>query len=506
MSAGTSDTAAGLELLARMLTGRPELRLVATGSAWCFNWREGVIHAPPDELLELPEDLCRGLVAHEGAHAAITRIHQVVPRETHRRYASLLNAVEDCRIETWLATVMPGAAAWVRAFNDAVSAQLEGTAAPPIRAGQFILGLLERWWMGAERPMYEPEVHAALAAVDAPLRKAFSCIPDDARPSAASTLEHQRRMWRAMQEGVLEAFDALRDQDRAEGLPVDELLAALTSDRLPGLGHAGRERASVRHVAGKGSRGERARFGATTTAYEEAWSRVHSLADQASDALLRVLQPRRRLGWQRDQRSGVRVNLRRAMESVHDARAMDRLWLRPQVPNRHEPECALVIDVSSSMQGERIEAAFDALVLLLEATRRAGIPSSVWSFSWKCACELDARASLDDGTRLELGGLRDAAGHSTNLGAALAAVHEELAASPATDLFVFVLSDGDPSDPAATTEALARLREDGVHVIALGLGPETRKLAHFFDHALIDVAPADVAERLGDLLLGAIAA
>jgi Mg-chelatase subunit ChlD len=506
VTGSANKTAAGLELLARMLTGRAELRLVATGSAWCFNWREGVIHAPADELLELPEELCRGLVAHEGAHAAITRIQDVVPPATHRRYAALLNAVEDCRIETWLATVMPGAATWVRAFNDAVSAQLEGKEAPPIRAGQFLLGLLERWWVGAERPVYAPEVHEALAAVDAPLRKAFSCIPDEARPSAKTTLEHQRRMWRELQEGVLEAFDALRDRDRADGLPVDELLAALMTDRLPGLGHGGRQRASVRHGAGKGSRVERAPLDTVATAYDEAWSRVHSLADQASDALLRVLQPRRRLGWQRDQRSGVRVNLRRAMESVHDARAMDRLWLRPRVPNRHEPECALVIDVSSSMEGERIDATFDALVLLLEATRRAGIPCSVWSFSWKCACELDARASLDDRARVALGGLREAVGCSTNLGAALAEVHENLAASTATDRFVFVLSDGDPSDPAATTEAIARLREDGVHVLALGLGQETEKLARFFDHALIDVAPADVAERLGDLLLGAIAA
>ena len=111
-----------LEQLARLTAGRFDLRLVVgePGSGWSLNWWTNTISIDGGRLECETEDFTRGLVLHESAHAAITRLSEIVPQPILKdwRLFSLLNLLEDCRIETWMQIRFPGCAAWVREYND----------------------------------------------------------------------------------------------------------------------------------------------------------------------------------------------------------------------------------------------------------------------------------------------------------------------------------------------------------------------------------------------------
>jgi len=106
---------AELEGLVRIAARRPDLtvREGRPGCAWSFNWSADVVTVDPDHLRSFAPDLCRGLALHEAAHAAVTVLHDVVPAPLLERFHPLLNALEDIRIEVWMRSRFPGAAAWI---------------------------------------------------------------------------------------------------------------------------------------------------------------------------------------------------------------------------------------------------------------------------------------------------------------------------------------------------------------------------------------------------------
>jgi len=121
-SATQSSFLEELEQLARLTAGRSELRLMAgqPGSGWSWNWRTHTISIDGGRLESNTADFTRGLVLHESAHAAITRLSEIAPQSILKvwRLFSLLNLLEDCRIETWMQNRFPGCVAWVREYND----------------------------------------------------------------------------------------------------------------------------------------------------------------------------------------------------------------------------------------------------------------------------------------------------------------------------------------------------------------------------------------------------
>ncbi len=76
----------------------------------------------------------------------------------------------------------------------------------------------------------------------------------------------------------------------------------------------------------------------------------------------------------------------------------------------------------------------------------------------------------------------------------------ELQKRTADPRLLFVLSDGEPDNPAATAVAVARLAPIGITAIGLGLGPQTDGLAQIFPQAATGIVPADLPACLGRLL------
>ena len=516
-----------LTQLVRMAARRPDLVLTVgpPDCGWSFRWTDALVQVDPGDLTARAPDLCRGLVVHEAAHAAVTRLQDLLPIAELGRLMPLLNVVEDCRIETWIRARFPGAAPWVRAYNDVLFGEMRAAPQPRSRQAQFGRALLERWWFGDASAGLHPAVGSALTRTAGAVEQAISRQPPvDAAGEAAAldaaVLDAQSRMWRDIEAGVLPFWERLGQLDAADGL--SQVGARELAGLLAGLGAAGHltpaaASAPARRVPAGDSPGGAASRAAAANAissllrtngtddYLGAWRRIQPLCDRVADEFIRVLIPRKRLSWSRDHPWGTRLDLRRAMQMSADPRVHDKLWMRPVMPDRRDPEFVLLLDRSSSMSSQgRMKAAFDGLVLLVEASRRAGIRTSVWSFSNRPRCDLAPDAPLDDAGRKALGRLLKDCNGSTHLADALEAVRGAFARSGSGQKVLFVLSDGEPSDADAAKRSLAALGAEGVRSMGLGLGQGTAGLRALFGTVVVDVPVDEVARRIGGLLLAAL--
>ncbi|MFM2152979.1 MAG: hypothetical protein RL199_1414 [Pseudomonadota bacterium] len=552
MSGGRSETSARaaeaaavpeglleeLGRLAAMAARRGDLVVVAGKPAcgWSFRWSDGRIQVDPDDLAGRAPDLCRGLVVHEAAHAAVTRLEEVLSPVRLKALMPLLNVVEDCRIETWLRSQLPGSAPWIRAFNDVLFGEMRAAPVPRSRRAQMMRGLLETWWFGTTVPGLLPEVLAALRSTSGAVERAIDCQPPVGEATSRALFEAQQAMWRAVETGVLPAWERLEQQDIDEGLgelsqrELDQLLELLGSGFHLVPSQGGRDRGLLPGASGvtlrlEGGGGREATAGDRTPsdtaaralsaslhtdgtdAYLAAWRRVQPMADRVADEFLRRLEPNRRLRWSRGHPWGTRLDLRRAMQFSADPRRANDLWMRPLVPHRRDPAFLLLVDRSGSMAAHgRMEAAFDGLVLLVEALRRIGVPATVASFARDHRVDLGEADALDDAGRRKLGRLLGGCSGSTDLSAALRGARSRLAASAATPKLLFVLSDGQPDDADTARAAVAAMEGDGVHCVGLGLGPETRALGELFRTAAAGLTVQELPGRLAGLLHEALAA
>ena len=174
--------------------------------------------------------------------------------------------------------------------------------------------------------------------------------------------------------------------------------------------------------------------------------------------------------------------------------------------NRNNPEkkdyaFALLVDISGSMRGSKIQEAFKAAVLLAEVLTRLGIKVAVYGFGKQVYLIKDIEAPLDDAMRGKIADLSIARDLGTATGPALLAASRALTSIYAKDKFLFVLTDGVPDSAgelhAAVQTALATLDQ---RVIGLGLGEGTKAVQEYFPASITNIKAAQIPELLGALL------
>jgi len=502
-----------MEQLVRIAARRPGLVVVEgePDCVWSFNWAEDVVTVNPDHVRQFAPDFCRGLALHEAAHAAVTRLHEILSRPLLQLHLPLLNTIEDIRIETWMRARFPGAIAWVRAYNDSIFAGLRSIPLPRSRAVQFLRSVLELWWYGSAPEGILPEVATALVACQEPIGKAAACQPP-VQDDEAGIMASQREMWEIVRARIMPSWERLIALDRQEGIESQAMEEFRRFTR--GLGHGSSGPGPVSRRVGSRSAttappGADAAARAISAAlrtdgsddYLAAWRRIAHLADPLGDALLRTLVPRRRLRWSAGHASGTRLDLRRAMHFDIDPADYRSLWMRPVVPARRDPAVAVLLDRSGSMGNHGlIDRAFEGLVLLLEVCHRLGVPVAAWSFARHCREELGWGTPLDESARRRLGRIPRAVAGRTEMETALGTVGESLARRTADPKILFVLSDGCPDDPGATAIHIVNLEEAGIFPIGLGLGPGTAGLARLFPASETEIPATRIVESVARLL------
>jgi hypothetical protein len=526
-----------LASLASLASSRTDL-IVTRGEphcSWSFNWKSCVITANPEDLDLRSPDYCRGLVLHESAHAALTRLHRIVPADlmnpaTH----NLLNVVEDCRIENWLQQRFPGSTAWIRTYNNHLFGTITDEtaarcAADPAQA--FLSGMLDRWWNPQPLITLHPEADAALrrtrpffdeavaafpparAAVPESMLQAYLshqvslCFQstDHRTPPNGAECEIrmlQHRMWCLVWRHILPEFLKLLNHPDSEPTRQRLHLLALrkgccgsgTSANLPAAFRTGTATLGGQNPLPEG----------ISSRYARAAARLGPITEACGATILRFLTAESRPQQTRFHRSGHKLDLRVSMQFEADPRHYTRLWQRCTLPLHPDPAFVVAVDLSSSMQGERARATFEGLVVIREVCLRIGIPLSVIGFAGSAALIQSADNPQASGVEAKIAGVLKPDG-GTNLESALHMASRLLTHCPNRHRHLWILSDGEYGDgeKSQTLRKLLRaIRADGTCVHGLGLGPKSTSLAKLLPGSATDISPRELPQVFATLLQG----
>lgn len=474
------------------------------GCMWSWNWNDREITVCPEDLGTRSADVCRAVLMHECAHAAITRIYDLLDRERQDLYRDLLNILEDIRIEAWLVERFPGCAPWLALANRVFGHEARKAPWPAGQQLQFLKGLLEERWFGDISPGAAPEVVEALAETRDAVAEMARCIPPPApgRAAAREILHSQQAMLAIFLEKIVPVWERLVRADQSAGL------LRHTSRDVPFLVAAGQGAGGRRIAAGNGAGGRRVHgkenIGERSRDYLSRQRALACLIDPLADEMIHLFQLNGRSHEVRGHPSGGRLDLRAVMQFEADPRLYDKIWIRQKNPQRFEPAIFLLLDTSGSMKGEKFEGAFDGIVLLSEVCMRAGLPLSVWKFSDGAEHVLPFAASGDQWRRKRLDGLRQQLGFGTDMSSCLKSVRTSTEIALYSHPVVIVLSDGEPDNEKSARAEVQKLKAGGVPCVGIGIGPETRNLRKLFQHSLNGISAKEAAPRVAKILRAAV--
>jgi len=549
------EVRAGLESLARLAALRADLtvRVGAPGSGWCISMRDGTVSVDERDLLGRSPEFLAAITLHECAHSTLTRLHRIAPDQIHDNPVefSLINSIEDGRIETWLGDWLPGSEPWLSSTQRTFIGELHRRNPDVLGknpAMDFCLGLvLMRHGMPAPAPLHPaatqalaetakdieayfdsyprfdllegrgPEIMTEYAA--SPLPACFAAHDGPIRPDAMEMAVRlaQYRAWLILHEKIRPVFLRLVSMDAStrHALMLHQFMQRLTWDRDPEPSNGEesdaarrfremqrrmRERHQKKFKAGSQSGGETRR--GSGESYARARSRHACVINRLSDALLDLRRTHGRFKWSAGHAHGHEPDLRVAMEFAATGRHHDRMWRRRQLPHRIAPALILLADRSSSMEGPRAEATFASAVILTEVCRRAGLPLSVVAYNTQAKVLLefgDSSAGRAAAGRME--GILQAEG-GTRIVPALEAADALIATSPHREHLVICVADGEFDDRERTKfDAItSRWSRSTVRVAGLGLGPQTEGIARWFPGAKGNLQPSDLSGEVTRLI------
>jgi hypothetical protein len=240
---------------------------------------------------------------------------------------------------------------------------------------------------------------------------------------------------------------------------------------------------------------------ALTRCYLERAYSLSSLIDPLAEDLIRILETTARRKPLKGQRQGDRINMRAAMQAEADPRLRDKVWERRQIHTRFDPLIVLALDCSQSMEGEKFDSAYEAVVLLSEVCLRTGLPMALWIFNHD-AHQVVSPYGLGDSDfhRSRIDRVRQACSGSTAMHLALEGIHASPELVEFAHPIVFVIGDGDPDCRSASAASINRLQAGSVPVFGIGIGSEMRQMASLFSESVLVPNVSVLAKTLGRIL------
>ena len=176
------------------------------------------------------------------------------------------------------------------------------------------------------------------------------------------------------------------------------------------------------------------------------------------------------------------------------------VFLRREQPLEHSVEIVFCIDISGSMQGDKINAAREALVVFMESLRELKIPHAVIAFNDHVRVLKPMEHGTDDIENEALLALLNPNG-STDDFAALQAASQMMEKSTAEQPFIFYLTDGEGNQ--RQKEAVRQLEEDNpkLKVLGIGVGEGCNGVQQTYQHRLMVPQVSELARKLGEKLI-----
>lgn len=259
-----------------------------------------------------------------------------------------------------------------------------------------------------------------------------------------------------------------------------------------------------------------------TSVYEQYHSEVLPIIDRLETDLRRIFVARRARALQSGFRTGKHINIKhRIQEKAKGIPVMESTaWQRRELP--HERDCAvsLLVDLSGSMQGEKIRETFKAVIVLSEVLNKLLIATEVLGFNDRIYKYQQYGEQMSKEVRKAMGGmLKEVAifnkdgprALDNDDGWALSQASKRIARQRASMKFIIVLSDGKPKmgsrrkDDAQLDNELKETikhitKETDQKLIGLGVGNHTEHVNHYYPNSIANVTVKKMAEKLAELI------
>lgn len=253
--------------------------------------------------------------------------------------------------------------------------------------------------------------------------------------------------------------------------------------------------------------------------YEQAYEQVRELDAELYKRLEEIFQPSIKRSVI-NKSSGSRINLQRvfrrqASKAAGSKNPDTKIFESYHMPEKKDFAITLLVDLSGSMQGEKINETFKAIVLLSEVLNRLSVRFEVVGFQDQTIHFKSFDEDLNGVTRQRLAGARlepynrnlNGHNHASNNddGPCLVEASKSLGEQPNKEKFLLVFSDGQPAGVHSTEHDLIKavndiLDKSDQKLIGLGLGRDTQHVTKYYPYALPDINVRQLPEVLGDLL------
>lgn len=248
--------------------------------------------------------------------------------------------------------------------------------------------------------------------------------------------------------------------------------------------------------------------------YEKYRREVLKLIDKLENKLRKIFLERKSKRNTKGQRRGKRISIKKRIreKTMGIPATRTRAFERNKLPKERDYAITVLVDLSSSMDGEKILETFKALIVLTEVLSKLSIKLEVIGFNTKLYDFLTFDQKMGDDIREEMSVILEAPSGMTDLGWAVAQASERLSKRREREKFLIVLSDGKPEPSKLHPESKYKLEtvvedvEENTDnkLIGLGVGPGTEHVEEYFTFNLANVSAIEMSQVLSKLILDVI--
>jgi hypothetical protein len=221
------------------------------------------------------------------------------------------------------------------------------------------------------------------------------------------------------------------------------------------------------------------------TEYDKVYEEVADIINSLYIRLKRFFLPERHPKWKKGYPTGSRLDLEKAMQAEADPRYFEKIWERKTIPHKFDYRFCILVDLSHSMRGEKIEETFKGLVVLAEVLEKLGIQYEILGFSDSSEIFKEWKEKLSKESREKLAKMKNWGGGGTATTEATQKAYQELLKNLGKVNFLITLTDGQPNDPESLKQVLEEIiKAKKVKLVGIGLGPGTEFVKDFYRAAI----------------------
>ncbi len=248
--------------------------------------------------------------------------------------------------------------------------------------------------------------------------------------------------------------------------------------------------------------------------YREQRKELLPLIKDLEHKLRRLFVARKHGDWQSGHRKGRRIDIgKRIQEKAQEIPATEsKAWKKRTVPTESDYAISLLVDLSGSMNGAKIEETLKSVIIVAEVLNKLSIKNEILGFNdrmyeYKTFSERDISKAREKIMKM-LDEVKSSRALYNDDGWALKETSERLSRQREKEKFLLVFSDGHPeesSEHSGEEYELSKIVEEVIEktdnkLIGLGVGPNTKHVEDYYPHHVADIPVEQIPNELSGIL------